>query len=57
MFGKLINDLVGATTDVAKVAAAPVAVAALVAREVTKPVAEIVEDAITAVRDEKSAKE
>ena len=50
MFGKLLSDVVGTVTDTAKVALAPVAVAAAVAREVTKPIAEAVEKVVEVVR-------
>lgn len=47
MFGNLVKDLVGVVEDVATIAAAPVAVVASAAREVTAPVADAVRDALS----------
>jgi hypothetical protein len=51
MFGKMFEDVVGVAADIAKVAIAPVAIAATVTREVTKPVADAVQDAAEAVQE------
>lgn len=49
MFGKLLKAAAGIGSDVASVAVAPVAIAASVAREITKPVADAARDTVEAV--------
>lgn len=53
MFGRLLEDIAGVVTDTAKVVVAPVAATAAVAREITKPIAEIATEAVDALREEK----
>jgi hypothetical protein len=48
MFGSLL----GVVTDVVKIAAAPVSIALDVTRVVTKPVADVAQDAADAVHEE-----
>jgi hypothetical protein len=47
----MFKSLLGVVTDVAKVAVAPVEIAADVTRAVTKPVAEIAEEAVKEVKE------
>jgi hypothetical protein len=51
MFGKLFEDVVGVVTDAAKVVVAPVAAAASVAREITKPVADVATEVAETIQD------
>lgn len=47
----MIKSLLGVVTDVAKIAAAPVEIAADVTRAVTKPVADLSEEAVKEVKE------
>ncbi len=47
----MFKSLLGVVTDVAKVAAAPVEIAADVTRAITKPVADLAEEAVKEVKE------
>lgn len=51
MFGKLFDDVIGVASDAAKIAVAPIAIAATVTRAATKPIADVAKDVVDDVRE------
>jgi hypothetical protein len=50
MFGSMLNSLVGVASDVVKVVAAPVEIALDVTRAVTKPIADVAQEAVKEIK-------
>lgn len=50
MFGNMLGSLVGVASDVVKIATAPVEIALDVTRAVTKPIADVAQEAVKEIK-------